>query len=72
MAERIAWDSVPWVFVDMPKCPACRCPDYHRVRTIAASARSKTHLAICRHCSRPYRIGFEGDEDSFPTGESGF
>jgi hypothetical protein len=55
-ATRIDWSNVPRVTVYLPHCPFCRGTRPIWIRTEASGDGTKTQKAICRICSRPFKI----------------
>jgi hypothetical protein len=58
--SRINWAACPTVFLSLPPCPHCGGPfDYDKKRTDPNGDDSVTRKAICRACSRPFKISVE-------------
>lgn len=70
---RESWASAPYRFIEIATCPdpACRSPDYKKIRTEKASDGTKMKKVICRKCGSPYKIVLELPEtgnDEMSTG----
>lgn len=57
--SRIDWAAVPIVTVDAVTCAHCGSPDHDTQRSVANGDGSRTRLAICRSCSRPFKVCVE-------------
>ena len=51
-----SWRNVELVFVFTPTCPHCGSGDYITTRSDQNGDNTVTRKAICRDCSKPFKI----------------
>lgn len=59
MTRGESWADVPMVFIPLPACPLCGAYRPIIVRSEAGGDGSTTRKAICRRCSRRFKIVVE-------------
>jgi hypothetical protein len=61
MAERIQWNSTPFVTIEVivppaPRCPHCDSTEFTHWNTSSNGDGSTTEKAVCDVCSLPFRV----------------
>ena len=59
---RIDWSATPIVFVEAATCAHCGSTEYETRRSESNGDGSRTKLAVCRLCHKPFKISVEFPE----------